>query len=82
MYLKYYGAKKVALVYPGSETRNQSGLYYAQSCNNINELSDEECSVISISVDNKVKNWQKEISFHLYNWAESKESANNDDEEY
>lgn len=61
VYLKYYKAKKVALVYPGVENINQSGQYYDHNSKDSLDLSDEQCSVISIKVNQDVKWWQWEI---------------------
>lgn len=71
VYMKYYGAKKVALVYPGSENRNQSGQYYDHTTQDSKILSDEECSVISIGVEKDIMWWQKEISERINNWKEN-----------
>ncbi len=69
VYMKYYGAKKVALVYPGSVNRNQSGFYYDHNSSNSKELSNEECSVISIGVNRDVNKWQKAISDDILSWC-------------
>lgn len=60
-YMKYYNAKKVALIYPGSENKNQSGLYYDHLSEDSKSLSNEECCVISIGVENDTKTWQNRI---------------------
>ncbi len=73
VYMKYYGAKKVALVYPGSVNRNQSGYYYDHNGSNSKELSNEECSVVSIGVDRDVNTWQKAISDDIMSWCNPKE---------
>lgn len=70
VYMKYYGAKKVALVYPGAKNRNQSGQYYDHSSQNSKQLSNEECSVISIGVEKDVKAWQKTIHENISNWCQ------------
>lgn len=72
VYMKYYGAKKVALVYPGSENINKSGLYYDHGSSDSKELSNEECSIVSIGVDRDVKQWQKAISDNISNWCNQK----------
>lgn len=71
VYMKYYGAKKVALVYPGTVNRNQSGLFYDHTAYDSKNLSDEECSVISIEVEKDLKLWQKQISESINNWKEN-----------
>lgn len=68
VYMKYYGAKKVALVYPGIEYKNQKGLYFDHTNAGANNLSNEECCVISIAVDKDVKVWQKRISESIEEW--------------
>lgn len=72
VYMKYYGAKKVALVYPGTENRNISGQYYDHSSHDSKDLSKEECSVISIGVEIDVKSWQKTIHENINSWKENK----------
>lgn len=59
VYHEYYGAKRVALVYPGEEKDPVKGKYLNSA--NGNEELDKECSVISISVIPDIKEWQKEI---------------------
>ena len=66
VYHKYFGAKKVALVYPGDADSNKSGYYY--STVDSNELSEKECSLISIGVDTDLKTWQKTISQNVEKW--------------
>lgn len=70
VYMKYYGAKKVALVYPAAENQIQSGQYYDHSSCDSTLLSDEECGVISIGVDKNVKAWQKTIHDNISNWCQ------------
>jgi 5-methylcytosine-specific restriction enzyme subunit McrC len=77
VYMKYYGAKKVALVYPGTENKNQSGQYYDHSSHDSIHLSNEECSVISIGVEKDVKAWQKTIHENINAWKENKNAYNN-----
>ncbi len=72
VYMKYYGAKKVALVYPGTQNGNQSGHYYDHSSIDSKNLSNEECSVISIGVESDVKAWQKTIHENINYWKENK----------
>ncbi|WP_308548365.1 hypothetical protein [uncultured Parabacteroides sp.] len=62
VYMKYFGAKKVALVYPGIDCSYRTGKYYEYDTYNPNELSENECGVISIGVDVNVKRWQMMIS--------------------
>lgn len=71
VYMKYYGAKKVALVYPGAQNKNQSGQFYDHTSLDSNHLSNQECSVISIEVERDVRTWQKQISDNINNWVEN-----------
>ena len=65
VYMKYYNANKVALIYPGIESDIKSGKYYQQ----VNGLiGDEECSVISSIVDEDINSWQKQIGTQIYEW--------------
>ena len=62
VYMKYFGARKVALVYPGIDCSYRTGKYYEYDTYNPNELSENECGVISIGVDVNVKRRQMMIS--------------------
>lgn len=72
VYMKYYGAKKVALVYPGTENRYQSGQYYDHYSPNSRDLSNEECSIVTIGVEINVKAWQKTIHENINLWKDGK----------
>lgn len=65
VYCEYFGAKKVALIYPGEKFKMIKGKY-------INPQSekewDKECSIISLSVIQDIKEWQEEISKECNNW--------------
>lgn len=66
VYMKYFNANKVALIYPGTETKIISGKYF----NHItNVLGDEECSVITVKVENEIRNWQKHIAEYILTWG-------------
>ena len=68
VYHEYYNAKKVALVYPGV-SKVISGKYYQADPQ---ELSDKECSVITIHSSITISDWQKEIGRQLIDeWVES-----------
>lgn len=71
VYMKYYGAKKVALVYPGFENTYQSGYYYQHINRSALGLSNEECSIISIQVgeDININEWQRTIHDNIYSWS-------------
>jgi 5-methylcytosine-specific restriction enzyme subunit McrC len=61
VYMKYYKAKRVALIYPGEESRNRSGKYYDHYALDANTLSNNICGVIYIEVETDIKKWQKSI---------------------
>ena len=58
VYMKYYNAKRVALVYPNAESSIKSGLFYKETDS---ELSNNDCSLISIGVMEDIKQWQTKI---------------------
>lgn len=66
VYSKYYKAKKVALVYPGAYSSLSGGTYF-----NIETglVGNEECSVISVAVNNNIKIWQSAISDQIKKWS-------------
>jgi 5-methylcytosine-specific restriction enzyme subunit McrC len=65
VYHEYYGAKKVALVYPGTSTNRVNGSYlHPVSGKDV----DKKCSVISLNVESKVKDWQISISQEFEKW--------------
>ena len=65
VYHEYYKAKRVALVYPGTSTSITSGTYLDPETS---DKMDKECSIISFSVDPKIKEWQKEIYEEFTKW--------------
>lgn len=65
VYMKYYKAKRVALIFPGAENRTQTGKYYSHNTLDINMLSNDECGTISIGVETNIKKWQKSIYEHI-----------------
>lgn len=69
VYHEYYGASKVALVYPGSGEHPQKGDFL--SPDDGNEVQEKECSIIPISVNSNIKEWQKEIFDKFKNWLGS-----------
>lgn len=67
VYHEYYGAKRVALIYPGSgnETVKSQGSYLHP----ITSIAiGKECSVISLSVKGQIKEWQQHIQGEVENW--------------
>lgn len=65
VYHEYYGAKKVALVYPGAESLQSGGAYLDPKTS---KVLDKECSVISLSVEPKIKQWQQNIYNYFESW--------------
>lgn len=65
VYHEYYGAKKVALVYPGRTTQKISGSYLHPV---LGTDLDKKCSVITLSVEGSVKAWQISISKEIEKW--------------
>lgn len=63
VYLKYYNAKHVALVFPNADSSQQSGLFYHESGSG---LSDNSCSLISIGVMEDIKLWQAKIADDVF----------------
>lgn len=70
-YLSYYGAKKVALVYPGNETKTLTGNYYQENKSKP-KIGDKECAIISIGVEKNVDVWQRMINMEVQRWARTK----------
>jgi 5-methylcytosine-specific restriction enzyme subunit McrC len=72
VYHEYYHARKVALIYPGKFTQKRSGVFLDPKSG---KGLDKECSVISISVEPVIKQWQLSIynEFEKW-WKEAKDS--------
>lgn len=69
VYMKYYNARRVALVYPGSSSAIQSGRFYQHNHDLFEELSAEECSIITIAMNKNIRLWQKEIHEQVKDWG-------------
>jgi len=66
VYHEYYQARRVALVYPGTESNKSAGAYLHPTTS---KEIDKECSVFTFSVEsNSIKNWQAKIYTDLENW--------------
>jgi 5-methylcytosine-specific restriction enzyme subunit McrC len=67
VYSKYYKAKKVALVYPGSSQTSiiKEGTYFDE---NSGEIGNEICSVISLPIEKNFDKWQRLIADVLFEW--------------
>ncbi|WP_052599640.1 McrC family protein [Aureispira sp. CCB-QB1] len=73
VYHRYYSAQRVALVYPG-EGDIQRGRYF-KDLEQTNELSCNECSVITIETKDQIDDWQQAIANQIYhNWLNTTES--------
>lgn len=71
VYHEYFGAKRVALVYPGAADSETSGFYCDQTTGGATK---KECSVILLSVHQQ-KEWQKEFSNKLFCYLELKKNV-------
>ena len=67
VYHEYFGATKVALVYPGNELKKVRGKYLDPISSK--EL-DKECSIINIPAQKNIKDWQKSIHNELKDWMD------------
>lgn len=67
VYHKYYNAKQVALVYPGSKSV-KSGYYLDPDTGT---KTTNKCGVISLSPSIDIKQWQKDISDDIHQWMNS-----------
>jgi 5-methylcytosine-specific restriction enzyme subunit McrC len=65
VYHEYYNAQRVALVYPGSITDSISGKYFDPKTS---KESEKECSIISLSVEPEIRQWQKNIYAEFEDW--------------
>lgn len=65
VYHEYYGANRVALVYPGTAPSISRGSYLDPKTSK--ELN-KECSIISLSVEPKIKKWQENIYKEFEIW--------------
>jgi 5-methylcytosine-specific restriction enzyme subunit McrC len=72
VYMQYYGAQKVALVYPGTEYSHNSGKYYDHRVISKEQLSEAECSIISLGVEQSVKQWEEQISKFVDEWIQNR----------
>lgn len=64
VYHEYFGAEKVALVYPGEKLIN-NGRYYKKDKN---EVGDKQCAVIQIPTNKNITDWQEEIKDLIFDW--------------
>jgi 5-methylcytosine-specific restriction enzyme subunit McrC len=66
VYHEYYGASKVALVYPGTEQLPLKGKFLNPFDGE--KVQEKECSIIPISANPDIKKWQKEIFNKINSW--------------
>jgi 5-methylcytosine-specific restriction enzyme subunit McrC len=65
VYHEYYGAEKVALVYPGPNSTINSGNFFHTETG---EIGDKCCGVICLEVGLDFRIWQKAIHSEIDNW--------------
>lgn len=70
VYHEYYGAKRVALVYPGADSSKTSGTYLDPFTS---EELNKECSIINFSVELNIKQWQVKIYEQFEEWLSLQE---------
>ena len=66
VYNQYYGAKQSALVYPGLAADLMNGQYYHKTSQ---ECIGTTCSIIPVSVNTNIADWQKEIYEKIAAWG-------------
>jgi 5-methylcytosine-specific restriction enzyme subunit McrC len=71
VYHEYFNAKKVALIYPGDSRYDSHGRFYMTSGI---ETGHKQCSVLLLSPEKDIKQWQKNIATSISRWI-------NDDQE-
>lgn len=59
VYHEYFVAQKVALVYPGDSSKGRKGNYFDIE---ENQVGSKQCSIITIKVENDIKEWQTKIT--------------------
>ena len=72
VYHEYYGAKKVALIYPGNPKNGSKGNFYPSE---FYDKMDKECSIILFEVPNQsvvgnniIKVWERRINEQFSEW--------------
>ena len=68
VYLQYFNASKVALIYPGARENVRSGNYFSQAHDQNALLDQKECSVITIPSSTNIRQWQKGIAEQVESW--------------
>ena len=73
VYHEYYGAVKVALVYPGVEAKPVSGKFlHPDMITDTNKT----CSIITLAVESDIRKWQNIICTKIHNWMKLPETKN------
>lgn len=65
VYHEYYGAKRVALVYPGEKLGKTSGNYLDPKTD---KKTGKECSIVILPVEPNINQWQKNIGEYFNTW--------------
>ncbi|MBL1232568.1 MAG: hypothetical protein COA31_007605 [Flavobacteriales bacterium] len=84
VYHEYYGAKRVALIYPGNPKKSSKGKFYPSK---FYDKMDKECSIILLEVPDSteanngiIKTWQKTIHSQFVGWLNTAETKTVDTE--
>jgi 5-methylcytosine-specific restriction enzyme subunit McrC len=67
VYSNYFGAKKVALIYPDSTNNIKNGIYYDRE----GYTSKNECAIIGLAINKKIRQWQEEIYNEIDGWIQN-----------
>ena len=65
VYMNYYEADKVALLYPDKINQKRNGFYYNEKTG---QLGEKECSIMTFTVEKSIRDWQKNIYQQLQQW--------------
>ncbi len=68
VYHEYYGAKRVALLYPGVLNTPVKGTFFPHTSSTVQNL--RECGILSIAVQSNIQEWQASICSICNNWME------------
>lgn len=68
VYHEYFGAKRVALLYPGALNTPVKGTFYPPISST--EQNPRECGILSIAVRSNIQEWQAAICSICKNWME------------
>ena len=65
VYMNYYEANKVALLYPGGCDTSIAGRYFKET---LSVTGEKECSMISLGVNENIAQWQYSINSYINEW--------------